>query len=208
MSADLPTLHSPAAERNKDVILDVLSRSLPQTGIVLEIASGSGQHIVHFARALPNLRWQPSDVDSASLDSIAARIAQSGLGNVDSPLRLDVHEHPWALNRADVVICINMIHISPWSATEALFEGAAALLDEGAPLILYGPFMRHGKQTAPSNAAFDRSLRTRNPEWGVRDLETVASLAGRHGFSLGEVNEMPANNLSVMLYRAPAARSE
>ena len=209
MSADSLTLRSPAAERNKDAILEVLSRVLPHTGTVLEIASGTGQHVVHFARALPRLRWQPSDMDPASLDSIATRVARSGLSNVALPLRLDVLEHAWPPSRADAVLCINMVHISPWLATEALIDGAAAVLGGSAPLIVYGPFKRGGQHTAASNHAFDQSLRARNPEWGVRDLEAVSLRAADRGFRLAEVVEMPANNLSVVFHRvadAPESR--
>ena len=204
-------LESPAAERNKDPILDVLKRVLPPAGLVLEIASGTGQHVVHFAHALPALKWQPSDPDAAMLESIrtrvaaAARAGRAGAGaNVEQPLALDVCTEPWPIARADAVLAINLIHIAPWSAAEGLLRGASRVLRSagaGAPLVLYGPFKREGRHTAPSNEAFDASLRRRNPEWGVRDLEAVADRARLEGFALREVVEMPANNLTVVLER-------
>ncbi len=192
---------APAAERNKGPILDVLRRVLPEEGLVLEIASGTGQHVVHFARALPGLDWQPSDPKPEMCGSIAAWAQAEGLPNVRAPLRLDVHDAPWPLDRADAVVCINMIHISPWSATGALMRGAARLLPQGAPLVLYGPYLRGGRHTAPSNEAFDRQLRAQDPEWGVRDLAEVERAAGAEGLSLDEVVEMPANNLCVVFRR-------
>lgn len=194
---------APAAERNKDAILEVLERVLPAAGTVLEVASGTGQHVVHFARALPQLTWLPSDPDPAMLDSIRGHIARSAPTNVAVPERLDVLEPGWPVARADAVLCINMIHIAPWAATPALFAGAAGLLESGALLVLYGPYRRNGRHTAPGNAAFDASLKARDPDWGVRDLEQeVVPEAERAGFSLDEAVPMPANNLSVVLRRA------
>lgn len=192
---------APAAERNKGPILEVLRRVLPQQGLVLEIASGTGQHAAHCAAHLPGLVWQPSDRDTGAHASITAWAAHGGLSNVRPPLTLDVTQEPWPLERANAIVCINMIHISPWDASIGLMRGAERLLPPGGVLYLYGPYKRGGAHTAPSNAAFDESLRQQNPAWGVRNLEDVAALASRHGFDLEEVVEMPANNLSVTLRR-------
>ena len=198
-------LESPAAERNKGPILDVLRRVLPPVGLVLEVASGTGQHVVHFANALPEITWQPSDPDAAMLESIRARVAatvRAGAGaNIEPPIDLDVCAERWPIARADAVLAANLIHIAPWSATEGLLRGAGRALGAGAPLVLYGPFKREGRHTAPSNEAFDASLRARNAEWGVRDLDVVADRARTHGFVLREVVEMPANNLTVVFER-------
>ncbi|MBI2255436.1 MAG: DUF938 domain-containing protein [Proteobacteria bacterium] len=196
-----PRQSAPAAQRNRDPILDILRRTLPESGTVLEIASGSGEHVIHFARALPDLTFQPSDAHVDSLKSVAAWIASSGTPNILPPLHLDVMADKWPIAAADAVICINMIHISPWDATKALMCGAADCLVSGAPLYLYGPYKRHQQHTAPSNAAFDAQLRARNPDWGVRDLGDVAACAAAAGFSAPEAFEMPANNLSVVFRR-------
>jgi SAM-dependent methyltransferase len=190
-----------AAERNRDPILAVLQRVLPPMGLALEIASGTGQHVVHFAKALPGWTWQPSEPDPQMRDSIAAWVSETGLANVLPPLDLDVSRADWQVERADAVLCINMIHISPWRATEHLLAGCERLLGPGGILFLYGPYRRFGRHTAPSNEAFDESLRQRNPQWGVRDLETVEETANQHGFVLSEVVEMPANNLSLVFVR-------
>ena len=195
-------LESPAAERNKDPILDAIRSRLPPAGTVLEIASGTGQHVVHFARALPALAWQPTDADDQLRAAAAARIRAAGLSNIRAPLRLDVLASSWPAVDADAIVCINMIHIAPWSATNALLAGASRLLRPGNPLFLYGPYKRGGGHTAPSNEAFDANLRARNPEWGVRDLDDVERCAGEHGFALVEVTTMPANNLMVAFERA------
>lgn len=187
--------------RNRDVILDVLRGVLPSSGLVLEIASGSGEHVVHFARALPGLTFQPSDPEDAALQSIKAWTQDSALSNVRPPVMLDASSDLWPLAAADAVLCINMIHISPWPATKGLIRGCAKLLRKGAPLYLYGPYRRADVITAPSNEAFDASLKSRNPEWGLRDLEAVAELARAEGFSAPEITEMPANNLSVVFRR-------
>jgi Protein of unknown function (DUF938) len=192
---------APAADRNKDPILAVLKRVLPARGLVCEIASGTGQHVVHFAAALPHLTWQPSELDARFHASIAAWIAYTGLTNVRPPLRLDVCAADWPLAHADAVLCINMIHIAPWAATLALMRGASRLLDAGGTLFLYGPYRRFGAHTAPSNEAFDASLRATDPDWGVRDMETVVEVAAQNGFMLVEVVAMPANNFSVVLRR-------
>jgi hypothetical protein len=192
-------LHSPSAERNRGPILAVLQRVLPRTGRVLEIASGTGQHVIHFAAALPHLDWQPSDPDAESRDSIAAWTAQAALTNVRAPLDIDVCRRPWPLDAAQALICINMVHIAPWEATEALIDGARDVLGAGAILVLYGPYRRGGAHTASSNQAFDLQLRSRDPRWGVRDMETVVALADAAGFSCDEPVAMPANNFSLVL---------
>ena len=181
-------------------ILEVLQRVLPQAGVVVEIASGTGQHVAHFAAALPDLVWQPSDADLRVHESIRAWIETEELTNVRAPIALDVRQ-PWPLARADAVLCINMIHISPWEATLALIEGAGRVLPPGGVLFLYGPYRRFGRHTAASNAAFDASLRASDPEWGVRDLEAVEERAEAAGFRLKEIVEMPANNLSVVFQK-------
>lgn len=192
---------APAAERNREPILTVLRRVLPEAGLVLEIASGTGQHVVHFARALPRLTWQPSDPDPAMRASIAAWTADAGLPNIRPPLDLDVRSDAWPDEPADAMLCINMIHIAPWAATLHLMEGASRLPRPQGVLVFYGPFRRAGRHTAPSNAAFDEQLRRTNPQWGVRDLEAVADVAGRNGLVLEEAIDMPANNLSVVFRR-------
>lgn len=194
-------LEYPATARNRDAILAVLRGVLPASGLALEIASGSGEHVVHFARAFPDLTFQPSDPEDAALQSIAAWTEGSGLVNIRPPVKLDATSDPWPVTAADAILCINMIHIAPWRASEGLFHGAARLLPAGAPLYLYGPYRRADVVTAPSNEAFDESLKARNPEWGLRDLGAVAELARDEGFSRPEVTEMPANNLSVVFRR-------
>lgn len=194
-------LEHPSAERNKQPIADVLARILPPAGLVLEVASGTGQHAEHFARAFPNLTWQPTERDEDMLASVRERVGRAALPNLAPPLTFDVHDAGPHLEPVAAVVCINMIHIAPWSACAALLEHAERRLAPGAPLVLYGPFKREGEHTAPSNAAFDASLRSRNPEWGVRDLDEVAALARNHGFALGEVAAMPANNLTVAFVR-------
>lgn len=194
--------HSPAAERNRGPILEVLRQVLPTEGRVLEIASGSGEHVIYFAKALPALTFQPSDPDAEARESIRAWIEQEGSPNILAPLDLDAKSgDAWPLARADAVLCSNMIHISPWAATQGLLHRAARLLPPGGPLVLYGPFRRGGAHTAPSNEAFDASLRARNPAWGVRDLETVSALAHSEGLLLDRIVEMPANNLTVVFRR-------
>ncbi|WP_425988868.1 DUF938 domain-containing protein [Afipia sp. DC4300-2b1] len=194
-------LEYPATLRNRDVILDVLRGVLPASGLVLEIASGSGEHVVHFARAFPGLTFQPSDPEDAALQSIAAWTKDSGLPNIRPPVVLDASSGHWPVTAADAILCINMIHISPWQATTGLIRGAAKLMRIGAPLYLYGPYRRADVVTAPSNEAFDASLKSRNPEWGLRDLEAVAEVARAEGFSAPAITEMPTNNLSVVFRR-------
>ncbi|MGO4406087.1 DUF938 domain-containing protein [Bosea sp. RAF48] len=194
-------LQAPAAERNRDAILDVLRHVLPPSGLVLEIASGSGEHAIHFAAALPALTFQPSDPAPDALASIAAWTQASGLTNILPPLMLDACAPQWPVEAADAILCINMIHISPWRATEGLFRQARLLLKPDGPLYLYGPYRRPGRPLEPSNAAFDESLRGRDPEWGLRDLGEITTLAAANGFGTPQVIEMPANNLSV-IFRA------
>ena len=192
----------PAAERNKGPILDVLARVLPRHGLILEIASGTGQHVVHFAKALSDLTWQPSDPDAELRESIALRVREERLANVNSPIDLDVTALPWPLQTADAVVAINLIHVAPWPATtRALFEGARALLSTEHVLFLYGPYRRFGRHTAESNARFDLELRANNPEWGLRDMEAVSGVAAGAGFVLAETVEMPTNNFSLVFKR-------
>ncbi|MEN0074846.1 MAG: DUF938 domain-containing protein [Paracraurococcus sp.] len=193
--------HAPATQRNRDPILAVLRRALPAAGLVLEVSSGSGEHAVHFAAALSGLTWQPSDPDPAARASIAAWAAEARLPNLRPPLALDAAAEPWPIDRADAVVCINMIHIAPWAAGLGLLRGAARLLPPGGPLILYGPYRQGGRHTAPSNAAFDAGLRAQDPAWGVRDLEAVAEAAAAAGFGAPEITAMPANNLALTFRR-------
>jgi Protein of unknown function (DUF938) len=191
-------LHAASTDRNRTPILDVLRRVLPQAGVVLEIASGTGEHVAFFARALPGLRWQPSDPAPLHRESIRAWIASSGSTNIAPPLALDVEGPSWPITGADAILNINMIHIAPWSAAKALFRGAGLLLPRGGVLFLYGPYKRGGQHTAESNQRFDERLRAEDPRWGVRNLEDVAACAGEAGFATPEIVEMPANNLSLV----------
>ena len=191
-------LLAPATQRNRDPILAVLRRVLPATGTVLEIASGTGEHAVHFATALPGLNWQPTDRDADALVNIAAHRAQMRLPNLLAPIELDVTAPAWPAMRAHAVVSINMVHISPWAASEALMAGAGRMLPAGGVLYLYGPYKENGLHTAPSNEAFDATLRSRNPEWGVSDTADVVDLAHRHAFDFAERVQMPANNLSLV----------
>jgi hypothetical protein len=192
-------LQSPAAQRNRDAILDVLRRVLPAEGLVLEVASGTGEHMAHFAAALPALSFQPSDPVPERRASIDAWCA--GMANVRPALDIDVVSRPWPVARADAVVCANMIHIAPWAACEGLVLGASSLLLEPSLLVLYGPYRVSGRHIAQSNADFDADLRARNPEWGIRDLEMVTELAERSGFAAPDVVTMPANNLCLVFRR-------
>jgi hypothetical protein len=194
-------LQYPATQRNRDAILEVLRGVLPPSGPVLEIASGSGEHIVHFANAMPGLTFQPSDPEDAARLSIAAWTAETGLSNIRPPLAIDVRREPWPIAQADAMLCINMIHISPWEATQALMRNAGRILSKGAPLYLYGAYRQKDVVTADSNEAFDADLKSRNPQWGLRQLDDVAALAREAGFSGPAVTPMPANNLSVVFRR-------
>jgi hypothetical protein len=189
--------YAPAAQRNRDPILAALRERLPARGLVLEIASGTGEHIVHFARAVPGLSYQPSDPDPENRASIAAWIAAEGLKNVRAPVDLDATGKKWPVATADAILCANMIHIAPWEAALGLIAGAARTLFPGGFLHLYGPFKRGGKHTAPSNAEFDASLRARDARWGVRDLDDFAAEAARVGFGAPDIVAQPANNLSL-----------
>ena len=193
--------HAPATVRNRDAIAAVLADWLPASGKVLEVASGSGEHVVHFAAAFPGLDWQPSDPDPAGLNSIAAYRAEAGLANIAQPLSLDAAARDWPVDRVDAILCINMVHISPWEAALGLFAGAARLLAPASPLILYGPYIEADVPTADSNLAFDLSLRARDPAWGLRDVDAVMVAAGAAGLVFAERRAMPANNLMLMFRR-------
>ena len=194
--------HAPATAHNRGPILDVLRSILPPSGTVLEVASGTGEHVVHFARAFPMLEWQPSDPSREARHSIDAWIAAEGVESVRSPLDLDAACDSWPIDQATAVVCINMIHISPWASTEGLMRGAGRILNAGAPLYLYGPFRQPAKALELSNATFDEDLRNRDPRWGLRDLDEVAVCAGSFGFVLDRVVDMPANNLSVIFRKS------
>jgi SAM-dependent methyltransferase len=198
-------LFAPATQRNRDAILDVLRPVLPEAGTVLEIASGSGEHVVHFAQALPHLTFQPSDPSPEALASIAAWANSAGTSNVATPVQIDAMSPDWPVVACDAMLCINMIHIAPFAAAEGLFRQAGRLLAPGAPLYLYGPYIRRDRPLEPSNAAFDASLRQRDPEWGLRDLDEVTALTAASGFGPAEITEMPANNLS-LVFRKRATR--
>lgn len=194
---------SPSTARNRDVILDVLRRVLPPRASVLELASGSGEHAVHIAKALPEITWQPSDPDETARGSIAAWIEAEGLSNVRPPLAIDVSVADWGVEgqRFDALVAINMIHISPWEATLGLMAGAGRLLGKGGVLYTYGAYKRGGRHTAPSNEAFEGWLKQRDERFGVRDLEAVEEAAGARGLRLREIIEMPANNFSLVFGR-------
>ena len=192
---------APAAERNRQPLLDVLRRVLPPAGLVLEVASGSGQHAIFFTEHLPALRWLPSDASSEALESIGAWVDEANRENLLAPIELDVCWPEWPLMEADALVCINMIHVSPWETTEALFRGAGKLLAGGSSLITYGPYRLHGQHTATSNVAFDESLRSRDARWGVRDIDQLSELGRKTGFALEERVDMPANNMTLMWTR-------
>jgi hypothetical protein len=193
---------SAAALRNRGPIAEVLRSVLPKQGLVLEIASGTGEHVEYFAGLFPDLQWQPTDIDVAALHWVAARKQAVGLPNILEPIMLDVTDDIWLLDYADAVLCSNMVHISPWEATLGLLDGAGRILPDGAAMILYGPYRRADVPTAPSNEDFDRSLRARDPSWGLRTLEQVRAAADRRGLSFERLVEMPANNLSLIFRRA------
>jgi SAM-dependent methyltransferase len=194
-------LTAAAAERNAAPILEVLRGALPARGTVLEIASGTGQHAVHFAAALPGIEWQPSDTDPRARASIAAWREHTGLANLRAPLDLDVRSEPWPIDAVDAIVCINMIHIAPWESAVALVKGAGTRLSPGGVLVLYGPYRRGGAHTAPSNEAFDAQLRERDAAWGVRDMEAVEALADAEGLACETRVAMPANNFSLVFRR-------
>ncbi|MEO0464546.1 MAG: DUF938 domain-containing protein [Pseudomonadota bacterium] len=193
--------HAPATFRNREAILALLRAELPDAGTVLEVAAGSGEHAVFFARALPDTQWLPSDPSQEALDSIAEYRAEAGVPNLRAPLALDASVVEWPVSEADAIVCINMVHISPWAATQGLMAGAARILSgTNMPLILYGPYFEQEVVPAPSNLDFDASLKARNPEWGIRNLEDMDALAQRYGLARTARHEMPANNLT-LVYR-------
>ncbi|WP_185961289.1 DUF938 domain-containing protein [Telmatospirillum sp. J64-1] len=194
--------HAPATSRNREPILEVLRKILPRKGLVLEIASGTGEHAAFFAPALPDITWQPTDIEAANIASIKAWAAEAGAPNLLDPESLDVRAEMWPVSRADAIFCANMIHIAPWEACVALLKGASKVLPPDGLLILYGPFRQGGRHTAESNERFDESLRSQDPAWGVRDLEEVAREAAAHGLIQADTISMPANNLIVLFRRA------
>lgn len=199
-------LYAPATIRNREPIWNVLRRHLPRRGLVLEIASGSGEHVTHFARnSGSDLIFQPSDPDPIARASIDAWTAALGLLNVNPAIALDAASVDWPISCVDAVLCINMIHIAPWKAAEGLIQGAANLLPPRGMLYLYGPFRRNGRHTATSNEQFDQALRQQDPAWGVRDVEDVEAIAAASGFTPPLIEDMPANNLSVIFFRSPRA---
>ena len=192
---------APAVARNVEHIIAVLDQWLPPHGSVLELASGTGEHVVAFARHFPALYWQPSDANRDARRSIAAWREAHPSNNLAAPVALDARDREWPLERADAMLSINMVHISPWTAALGLLDGAARLLGNGAPLILYGPWIEQGIETAPSNLAFDADLRDRDPEWGLREVAAFTAAAVERGLALTERREMPANNLMLLLRR-------
>lgn len=195
--------HAPAAERNKEPILTVLREYLQEPKFVVTIAEGSGQHVVHFARHLPQITFQPTDVEPQALESIASYVAEAQCPNIRPPLHLDALAASWLVDQADLVLCINMIHISSWAATEGLFRGAARILSDHAHLITYGPYRFSGEFTAPSNQEFDASLRARNSAWGVRDVDDLKKLGSSVGMTLERTVVMPANNHCLIFTQQP-----
>jgi hypothetical protein len=193
---------APAALRNREPIAEILGEWLPRAGLVLEIASGSGEHAVYFAERFPALEWQPSDVHPDALSSIAAWREASRRPNLRAPLVIDAASAAWPIDRADAVLSINMVHISPWASALGLIEGAVRLLSLGAPLMMYGPWLKDDVATAPSNLDFDADLKRRDAEWGLRRVEDFAAEAERRGLRLAAVRSMPANNLMLLLRRA------
>jgi SAM-dependent methyltransferase len=192
---------SEATQRNREPIREVLAQHLPKQGVVLEIASGTGEHAVHMAGHFTLLDWQPSDIDPDALASIDAWRAEYGRANLLPPIALDVTSTPWPVAAIGAVVCINMVHISPWESAEALFAGAARALAVDGLLYLYGPYKFHGRHTAPSNEEFDRSLRARDPSWGIRDIRELTVLGTRTGLALETTIAMPANNYSLIFRR-------
>ncbi len=191
---------APATERNREAIAAVLADELPGRGRVLEVASGTGEHAVYFAGRFPALEWQPSDPDAEAIASIAAWRDDAGLANLQAPVLLDAAATRWPLDAADAVLCVNMVHISPTKATEGLFAGAKRVLPSGAPILLYGPYLEEGVETALSNVSFDASLKARDPRWGLRDTGWVDAIASNNGFGRARRAQMPANNI-MLIYR-------
>ena len=195
-------LASPSAERNREPIAKVLSQVLPQSGLVLEVGSGSGEHAIHFGRVMPHLTWQPSEQDKDCLRSISAWAAVETQANVLQPLYLDVTDAQWPIATAHAIVCINMIHIAPWSVAQALLRGASRILPPGGLLCLYGPYRVAGKHTSASNREFDAQLRAMNSEWGVRDLNALANEARTFNIELARTFQMPTNNLVVVFRKS------
>ncbi|RKH18758.1 MULTISPECIES: DUF938 domain-containing protein [unclassified Corallococcus] len=193
--------HAPATERNREPLLAVLKEVLPASGVLLEVASGTGQHAAFFARAFPGLSWQPTDGDAQTLESIDAWRVEAGTPNLLPARLLDASSDAWPVEHADAMLCVNMIHIAPWAACQGLMRGAGRVLRPGGRLVLYGPYFVEGTQTAPSNLAFDASLKARDAAWGVRELGAVTAEALRHGLTRERVVEMPSNNLTVVFVR-------
>ena len=196
-----PRFYFPHVARNREAILQVLRRVLPPQGLVLEVASGGGEHAAYFAERLRSLIWQPSDLDPRSLASIAAHRTAADAPNLLAPVCLDATSEQWPVESADALVCINMIHISPWVVSEGLMAGARRVLRMGGVIYLYGPYKIDGRHTAQSNEEFDAWLRTQNAQWGVRDFADMADLAARNDFVLIETVPMPANNLSIIFKR-------
>jgi len=190
---------APAVLRNREYIAEVLGEWLPERGLVLEVASGTGEHAVFFAERFPNLDWQPSDAHPDALASIASWRGASGLANVRAPVELDASAQEWSVGVVDAVVNINMVHISPPRAALGLLDGASRVLAAGGPLILYGPWLKDDIPTAPSNLAFDRDLKSRDPDWGLRRVEDFAAAAEARGLRLEQTRAMPANNLMLLL---------
>tara|TARA_R110002020_G_scaffold34066_32_gene103933 strand:+ start:11115 stop:11723 length:609 start_codon:yes stop_codon:yes gene_type:complete len=201
MPSQDPKLTSPSALRNRGPIADLLRHVLPDSGTVLEIASGSGEHVIHFASLFPHLVWQPSDPSPQARASTLHWVQAEAVTNVAPPLDIDASSETWPIEWANAMIAINMVHISPWPATQGLLKAAGKLLPAGGILVLYGPYRRRGRPLEPSNVEFDASLRARNPEWGIRLLEDVARAAEPAGLAMTSVTEMPANNLGVVFTR-------
>lgn len=202
-----PFYSSQAALRNREPIADILRSVLPETGKVLEIASGSGEHALYFAQQFPQLLWQPTDQEDAALASIIAWAEHSDLPNLLSPIKLDAMQpESWPqIEAVSAILCINMVHISPWAATEGLIKGASGQLGPYEPFVLYGPYIRADVDTAASNLAFDADLKRRNPSWGLRHLEAVQNLAEGHRFMLEQVVDMPSNNITAIFRKKPDA---
>jgi SAM-dependent methyltransferase len=205
-----PPLYSPAAERNREPILQALRHLLPPRGLALEIASGTGQHVAHFAAGLPGWVWQPSDAQPDAFESIEGWCAQAGGGRVNPPIQINVMASPWPGSDSpfaqpfDAIFCANMLHISPWATCAALMQGAARYLAPAGLLLVYGPFLEAGQPTAPGNQDFDQSLRQRDPSWGIRQLDDVAQVANHVGLRMRQRLPMPANNLLLVFDREPA----
>ena len=192
--------HAPATARNSGPLAEVLEQELPDKGLILEIASGTGEHAVFMARRFPALIWQPSDRDTGSLASVDSWAEDAGLANLRSAIELDATRARWPIDSADAILCVNMVHISPWEAAVGLFAAAGRILPSGAPLVLYGPFTEPGVETASSNLAFDSSLKERNPDWGLRDIADLDGIARSSGLSRTARYPMPANNVT-LVYR-------